>query len=1007
MKIAILHIGDLHVIDRKSISQVHIHKIVDTLNSVPKFDELLIIIAGDIAYSGRKEEYQFAYYLIGQLISKIRKFQDFHLSIQVMCVPGNHDLDHKGKPRTSLELQEIRKNNQYESFLQGELKKQECFFNFAKSNKCFADKTVFEKKRLSFEGCIIEVNLINSGVFSILEEDKGLHYIPSSVIKSLSSDSTADFTFTIMHHSPEWYTDEIKNELEDAIYKNSSVVFFGHEHYIRGKNVGFEKEPATIVQAGGCLCKNDDWSMSAFHLAILDTAAREYLHTEYKWNCRNKQYEPITTPCSDIIKQKNNFDFDAAFLKDILTDAKHEITADFREYYVFPRIRAEERINGNSREVNEEDAFINEIVEKKKVLVTGGYNFGKTTLLKKLFLSFFELGYLPVLCSVELIKGKKASRAIKNAFEDCYGEAPELYTKFTQMPKEKRVVLIDDIDLIKNSSFESLLAQLGEYFDIIVLSSRQMIDVSLFDRMKEQLKTSDTIYRYSLLPFYADKRRELVKKVVSIKVSDQNAAEKTADRLAEAITIKRHLVIPEPDYIIRFVECYCNNVGEMSDADSNVFSKVFEASLTNAIGASIRKRLTVDLVFVVLSKIAYYIHFEQKYPISEKDIISIIDKYNEVYGANVTAVDFIKVVTDAKILLLDEKTVAYRFASNSQLAYFVAREVNSQYHQNGNDEDIKKILRLACFGINADILLFISYITDNVRILRLILEAAVENAKEWNEFDFRDNLPNFLKEQRQHFVSIPAPDALSEEDQAIVMTEKEEEPILTSDIYDYCEDDADQFINQFIRGVQLLTIVARSLPGFEHSMLKSDKEKFVNAIYTLPNKTFNAWAIEADKEVDEIIAFFKSQSQDYFAREKKVSDEDLMMALQWSAMSLLLDLYHLPVIYAARENTMSYLSSFDYSKQETYSLEHLMMLERQAGSGTFISVATKLIDSAAGKNNLLFSAMIKRVVRHSLVFRKDFDYSQRQQLQSKFFPGANLNKEILIQRLQSAEEQIR
>ena len=55
--------------------------------------------------------------------------------------------------------------------------------------------------------------------------------------------------------------------------------------------------------------------------------------------------------------------------------------------------------------------------------------------------------------------------------------------------------------------------------------------------------------------------------------------------------------------------------------------------------------------------------------------------------------------------------------------------------------------------------MFISYITDNVRILRLILDAAVENAKEWNEFDFKDNLPKFLKEQRPHFVSIPAPNA--------------------------------------------------------------------------------------------------------------------------------------------------------------------------------------------------------------------------------------------------------
>lgn len=1006
MKVLLLHIGDMHIKDHNGVNSFQINKIVDTLNSFPGFDKLVLIVAGDIAQSGTADQYNHAGHLIGKLIAAIKRQFRYKEKIDVLCVPGNHDMDHKGKPMTSEFLQGIRKENSYDKHLPGELQKQDAFFNFAARNSCFEDKSVFCRRILTYGEFKIEANLINTGVFSILEEDKGLHYLPQHGLNDIATPTGAQFVITLMHHAPEWYTDSQKNILEESIYAKSSIIFYGHEHYIGKKTVSYETSAPAVIQAGGCLCKNEDWTESAFHIGILDTATRDYTHVEYKWNPRQKQYEQQVVrsiPLPDKPSTEKALAITETFKAELLHDKKHDISPDFRDYYVFPRIQSEDHIVSSTHEFTAEDAFIEEILQKKKILISGGYNSGKSTLLRKLFLQLSDMDYTVLFCDIDSIRGKKADRIIKNCFEDIYGENASDYQRYEQIPKEKKILIIDDIDQIKQNSFDNFLSQIGEKFEFIIFASKQLIDLSLFERMKTQLKAVDSIYRYKIMPMYSDKRSELIQRIVALKAADPASVPKTSKILTDAINAQRRFISLDPDFIIKYVEYYCNNVGDAVGGDSGVFSKVFEASLINAISKYQTPRLSVDKVFVLLSKVAHYVHFHKAYPISEHHIMMIVDQYNDDYGTSVNGTDFINVAKQAKVLVFDELSSGYRFTNKSYLAYYVAREVNSQYNDTGDDTDLQTILRCACFGINADILLFISYITDNIRILRLILQMANEYTKDWGEFDFSENMPQFLREERQHSVELPPPGAKQQEQQAEVLSERAvEQTLQTVEIYDYSEDDIDIFVNQLIRAMQLLTIVARCLPNFEHSMPKADKEAFVKVIYSLPNKVFFLWANEADKEVDEIIQFFREQSQDYYSRQKKLSDDDIIRVLQWVSMSFLLDLYNLPVIYATKDSTIAYLSSFDYNSCDTYLLEHLMMLERQAPANGFIAEA---INAVKDNKSFLFPTLVKRVVRHALVFRSDLDHSQIQQLQTRFFPKVESQRKLLVQRAQNKNKE--
>ena len=1005
MKVLFLHIGDIHIKDRRTINEFQIKKIADSLNSF-QYDHIIIVVSGDIAFSGNPDQYAVAKKLIGALIESIKASCGHTKYINVVVVPGNHDVDQTDAQLSSTDLQCIRKNNAFAKCIDEQIKKQKGFIEFANRYNCFVDDPVFHQRIIDIKGFKLEFNLINTGVFSSLEEDKGLHYFPEKCFNTLNTPTGADFVLTIMHHAPDWFTDEQKNRLESIIYSKSSLVYLGHEHYLAQKRISYDDNKEAFIQLGGCLCENENWRDSSFHIGVIDTQNYMYQHAMLVWNHEQNQYEQKDTTKQQLTKkpsQEKRLMISEEFNRFLLSDSKRDLAESFLEYFVFPRLEPENSSNNTPTEYCSEESFLSEIYTKKRVLVLGGYNSGKTCLLKRLFICLNEANLVSLFCKVDDIRGKSVEKVIKNCFREEYGDLESDYNRFLQYPKEKKALLIDDVDQILTTSFNQLVGQLCDEFGLLIFSSRQLIDLNLFDRMKAQLKTADSIYKYKIAPLYADKRKEVIERIVRLKSTDSNRADNIIRVLCEAISSQKSFISLDPDFVIKYVEYFMNNIGDVTANDTGVFNKVFETNIVNSISPYQTSKISVDKVFVLLSKVAHFIHFNKAYPITEKDLFGIIDIYNNEYGSSIKGTDLIGMVTKSRILYFDDSKNGYKFTNKNHLAYFVAREINRNYHDTGDDKDLQKILRDACFGINADVLMFLSYITDNVKILNIILQMANYYAKEWEEFDFTEHLPKFLQGERTHKVSLPPANALEIEEQAEIDAErKAQEQLRVVDIYDYTEEQADELVNRVIRSLQLLIVISRCLPNFEHLMKKNEKKMFVNAIYEIPNKIFNVWAQIADRQVDEIINFFKEQQNDYYIRQKQVNDQDIIRALQWASMSLLLDLYNFPVVLATKEYTSQYLNEFDYSTKETYGIEHLMMLEKQSSSQAFIAEAKRLSNN---KRGAFYVAIIRRIVGHAIVFKNELNYSERQQLQAKFFPNNRTEKRFLLERSKNKDKE--
>ena len=391
MKIAFLHISDLHLKDNNGVNIFQLEKLTDTLNNSRSMKHLFIIITGDSTFSGGAHQFEHVYHTIGRIISLLREKHRFSENISVCCVPGNHDVDHSAGIMNSQTLQELRKTNSYGKCLEQEAEKQTNFYNFASKNNCFTDDKYLSQCIVDIDGFNIEVNMINSAIFSIFDEDKGLHYIPDYCINKLNSPTSANFVISIIHHAPDWYTDLQKNKLEMVLYSKSSLVFLGHEHHSGTKSMHIDDNAGVFIQAGGCLCNNDDWSQSEYHVGVFDTFNYSYDLKSYSWEAtgnlyvaKNKKIYTLT----DKPSTERSLMATTSFLKNLKSDSKRPLNDDYQKYYVFPRIQREKRDDAPGKEFIDEKAFIDELIEKKRVIITGTYNSGKTTLLKNIFLMF-------------------------------------------------------------------------------------------------------------------------------------------------------------------------------------------------------------------------------------------------------------------------------------------------------------------------------------------------------------------------------------------------------------------------------------------------------------------------------------------------------------------------------------------------------------------------------------------------------------------------------------------
>ena len=994
MKIALIHLSDFHINNKDYVSNEKINTIIKSLKVIKNIDKYVLIVSGDIAFSGKTNEYKKARLILTKIINGIKErlLNDY---LNVLIVPGNHDLCLTKDARDRETIQKYYDNHCIEELIDSEIDYLSNYNEFSFSHKPLHNNLLM-KKFVEFKGYKIQFNLINTAPFSTLKpNDKELHYFPKDKLELLKKKNDCNICVTIMHHSTEWFNWSCKNDLENAIIDNSELLLYGHDHIGSTSMVSLNDSYNMYISSAGSIdfsCKNDN--DDSFNVIVLDTNKNTLDGYSFLWNSKNRIFthkyilkdKKIDIRCAELNPL-------ASYIKEIKRD-EYNFENDFTKYFVCPKLISSGLDEYEKQEeICEFISLFNKIIDSNKVEIIGNTNYGKTTLLKYIYISMIGK-VTPLFWRLESGVKFNQKNLIKHLFEEQYGDNPVLFEKFQQLDKEQKCIIIDGLDLINRKvNLDKLIALLDEEFGIIIYSTNTS-DVSIIDFINEKITKNEKNIRFKIKPFFKEKRNELVQKICQLKNNIENI---DIDRINNTIdsVVKNNIDMFSltPAFIINYTNYFVEMPLEYSAGES-VFNKVFEFELHKSM-FSFAKKDDVNEILIKFEELAGYMYDNSTESLSSDEIREIINNYNEDYGTKIDSETIVRIGLQSKILRVD-KDLLFHFYNKNHLAYFIASYlIKDEQNDKKSAKGISFALKNICFGINSDIILFVSYILNNMKIINSIFERAEELLIDWESLNINKCNIKILNSSTTE-ISPPTNKEKKEYSNQIEKSEElgySEETIETTGLFDFNEQSIDELPNKIIRAVKYSEMLAKSLSSFDATMKLPQKRKLINCIYEYPKKIVYAILNPIDEKADDIcddaIRLINEKNKRKRNGEKYTKQDVMRFLTSYSQAILIYFLNHFAELSTSTKtlNLLLERDTEDYCEK----IEKLLIIENSGNSEKLLKTASSMISS---KDDLMIM-MARLIVKKHLLTNKNISFNKKQQLIDKIF-GASYRKDFLL-----------
>lgn len=248
-KISWLHLSDLHFRCREDnfYSQLVYDNLLSDIHNIDtKID--FVFVTGDIAYSGKREEYEYAGVFFDKLV-QLLQIDKSH----IYCVPGNHDIKRSTSSQYSArlientlsekEVSEILGDNQLKDFL---LKKFKNYYTFIEKHFFHVEKNdLFYTKNVNVNGIEIAIVGLNSAWASNSSDEKGKIVLGErQVIEAFSKIKNPHLTLSLLHHPIYYFKDDDVAKVQSIINQRSDFVLHGHIH---NREVITQRMPDSVV----------------------------------------------------------------------------------------------------------------------------------------------------------------------------------------------------------------------------------------------------------------------------------------------------------------------------------------------------------------------------------------------------------------------------------------------------------------------------------------------------------------------------------------------------------------------------------------------------------------------------------------------------------------------------------------------------------------------------------------------------------------------------------------
>lgn len=294
-KITWLHLSDLHfrVAEDNFESRLIYDKLLDDLKHIEE-DIDLVFVTGDIAFSGRTEEYALASEFFNSVLEilNIKKENIFY-------VPGNHDIQRSNTANyVSKMLENINSEKEVSEILGSKelrevfLKRLNNYYEFVGNNSFPIEKSELSyTKNININGIEVAIVGLNSAWGSTSSSEKGNIVLGErQVIEAFSKIEKPQITITLLHHPIYYFKDDDVESVEAVINNRSDFVLHGHIH---SRKVITQKMPDSVVHylvAGASYENNNITSNLAYNYVsadlesgIADVCLRKFHNISSSW----------------------------------------------------------------------------------------------------------------------------------------------------------------------------------------------------------------------------------------------------------------------------------------------------------------------------------------------------------------------------------------------------------------------------------------------------------------------------------------------------------------------------------------------------------------------------------------------------------------------------------------------------------------------------------------------------------------------------------------------------
>lgn len=741
MSAIILHISDIHIKNQNDPILKQSENIAKCLYQyLPQANKVFIIVSGDIAYSGKQNEYELAKGFLRSL--KVNIQQEKNCDVVFVLVPGNHDCDFSSdnKVRQALikVIEESEKPEVDKDIIEACISVQKNYVSFRDDmedgNNVENDslwRTVYSEvddRTISFE-------CLNVSWMSKLHEEPGKIFFPVDLYQH-KRESDVDVRFLVMHHPFNWFNQSVYRNFRKFIRSTADIIVTGHEHQ---GNVGIVFDAETDKSAfieGWVLQGHSGLADSSFNVVIVNLKESQFLSESYRWS--DKGYTKIEEGSwsnfheLQIVRSGNPFEISKIF-QEVLDDpgavfknaGKQKISLP--DIYVYPDLL---KVNPNldaKRNLISSTKLLSVETIGRGVLLEGNEKTGTTSLLYQLYREYHDKGYVCVLLDGKSLKkrhDKDVQGYIEKAITFQYGSS--FVEVFEQVPKSKKIVLIDDFDDCPQKMADArsdILNFINARFGTVIVTVGEMFDMrELFDGVATPQAIS-SLSHYKIQPFGYALRSKLIEKWFllgadgSIDRTQLISQCDQAEKVMDAVMAKT--VIPTlPLYLLTLLQSI--EAGRSGDFKESALGYYYQYLLTDAFKNAGVKSEKLTEIFEYSSHLAWYFHGFSKSELSEQEL----NDFNRKFSRDWTTVDFkerLDELINAKVLFKSGDDYSFRYP---YIYYFLKGKFISD---NLSDLDIRAYVCKCCKHLYvreyANTILFLVHHTNDEFVLNSVADS--------------------------------------------------------------------------------------------------------------------------------------------------------------------------------------------------------------------------------------------------------------------------------------------